>query len=171
MGWRQLTPPPNAEWIALYGLWIQTGAIVVSAIGVIITVFWMKHLACLRATLDIVLTEQTDAGTIEKRTLFTKLRDEGHLSKWADPKNTHGTEAATLRAVLNRYELVAIGIKRGTLHEDSYRAWCRTTLVKDWTACKPLVMQLRQNDQTDTYYCEFEALAKKWATPAERKHT
>lgn len=134
------------------------------------TVLWTKHIACLRATLDIVLTEQTDTGTIEKRTSFTKLRDDGHLSKWADPKNTHGAEAGVIRASLNRYELVAIGIKKGALHEGSYKAWCRTTLVKDWTACKPLVMQLRHNDQTSTYYCEFEALAKKWANAEERKH-
>ncbi len=170
MGWRKLTSPPHTEWIALYGLWIQTGAIAFSALGVNVTLLCAKHIACLRTTLDIVLTEQTDTGTIEKRPHFTKLRDDRHLSKRADPKDTHGTEAAVIGAFLNHYELVAIGIKKGALHEESFKACCRTTLVKDWTACKPLVMQLRHDDQTSTYFCEFENLARKWATAEARKH-
>lgn len=132
---------------------------------------WSKRVSCLRATLDVVLSQQTDAGSINNRTEFTKLRDAGHLAKWGDPNNTHGAEAATIRAILNRYELVAIGIKKGTLDEQFYKTWCRTTLVKDWCACKPLVMQLRENDKASVYYCELERLAKKWATTAERPHT
>ena len=170
MGWRELTSSAASDWIAVYGLLIQSGAVLVSGIGVVVTLIWSKHIACLRATLDIVLTEQTDQGTIKNRTAFVALRDAGHLAKWADPQNTHGEEAATIRAVLNRYELVAIGIKKGALHEQSYRDWCRTTLVKDWTACKPLVIQRRQNDRTSTYFCEFEGLARKWAIGEEQNH-
>jgi len=159
------------ENIPYYGLWIQTGAIVVSAIGIIVTIIWLKKIACRRATLDIVLTEQTDQATIDKRTEFVRLRDAGHLSKWADPANTHSDESAILRAILNRYELVAIGIKQGIIDEKSYKHWCRTTLVKDWIACKALVMQLRQNASVHTYYCEFEDLAKRWANRDEKNHT
>lgn len=163
-------PDIPTEHVPFYGLWIQTGAIVVSAIGVIITVLWMSRIACRRATLDIVMMEQTDQGTMERRTAFVKLRDAGHLSKWADPANTHSDESAILRSALNKYELVAIGIKKGTVDEASYKAWCRTTLVKDWIECKALVMQLRQNAHVPTYYVEFEKLAKRWATSDERRH-
>lgn len=123
-----------------------------------------------RATLDIVLSEQTDPEHVEQRTRFVTLRDQGNLSQYADPQNTHGEESAIIRAVLNRYELVAIGISAGTLDSESYKKWCRTTLVKDWTCVKPLVMQLRHSGDTPTYYCEFEALAKKWANKEERRH-
>jgi len=160
----------TAEQIANYGLWIQTGAIVVSAVGVIITIILQRRIACRRATLDLVLIEQTDIETINKRTCFVTLRDKGHVSKWADPDNTHSDESAILRSVLNKYELVAVGIKQGTIDEKLYKKWCRTTLVKDWIACKAFVMQLRHNADIPTYYCEIEELAKRWATSDERKH-
>ncbi len=166
-----MLPTLTAEQIANYGLWIQTGAIVVSAVGVILTLVWTKNIACRRATLDIVLNEETDPRHIEKRTDFVKLRDVGNLAKWAEPANTTTDNSALIRAILNRYELVAIGIRQGTMDEKSYHRWCRTTLVKDWTSCKPFVMQLRHNAHTPTYYCELEALAKRWATKAERPHT
>jgi len=116
------------------------------------------------------MNEQTDPRTILERTNFVKLRDAGHLSKWADPANTHTEESATLRAILNQYELVAIGIKQSTIDEKVYKRWCRTTLVKDWAACKALVMQLRENEKVATYYCEFEKLAKRWASKDEKQH-
>lgn len=162
--------PLPINMIPYYGLWIQTGAIVVSAIGVIATIIWQKRIACKRATLDIVLSEETDPRTIEQRTTFVELRDSGHLSKWADPDNTHSDESAVLRAVLNRYELVAIGIKQGTIDEKSYKEWCRTTLVKDWIECRPFVMQLRRNANHPTYFCEVEKLAAQWANWNERPH-
>lgn len=156
--------------IPYYGLWIQTGAIVVSAIGIVATLLWQKKIACRRATLDIVLSEETDPRTLGQRTKFTQLRDAGHLAKWADPNNTHTPESAVLRAVLNRYELVAIGIKQGTIDEESYKRWCRTTLVKDWIECRPFVMQLRSNAKNPAYYCEVERLATDWAKRDERPH-
>jgi len=164
-----MTPPTGSE-IANYGLWIQTGAIVVSAIGVIATLLWQKKIFSRRATLDLVMSEQTDPGTIERRTKFVTLRDEGHLSKYADPQNTHSEESEIVRSVLNKYELVAVGIGQGTIDEASYKKWCRTTLVKDWIECKPFIMQLRRNANTPTYFCEFEALARKWANKDERPH-
>ena len=153
-----------------YGLWMQTGAIVASAIGVYFTVRWSKIVACRRATLDIVLSEETDPTHVDQRTEFVKLREKGHLSQYADPENTTGKEASLIRAILNRYELVAIGIFAGTLDEESYKRWCRTTLVKDWKCVKPFVVQLREQSETPTLYCEMEKLAKRWATKVEKPH-
>jgi hypothetical protein len=156
--------------MVIYGLWIQSGAIFFSAIGVIGTLFWQKRIACRRATLDILLSEETDPRQAAQRTEYVRLRDAGHLAQWANPEKTASDESAIVRAILNRYELVAIGIRRSTIDEKSYKSWCRTTLVKDWIASKPFIMQLRQNAQTPTYFCEFEAVAKKWATSTERPH-
>jgi hypothetical protein len=156
--------------IQTYGLWVQTGAIVVSAIGVVLTILWNVRIASRRATLDLVMAEQSEDGLIRERTEFIKLRDAGHLAQWADPVKSSSDESAIVRATLNRYELVAIGIRRRTLDEKLYKRWCRTTLVGDWMACKPFVMQLRQNTQAATYFNEFEALVRKWATKGERPH-
>lgn len=153
-----------------YGLALQTGAIVVSALGVILTVLWNRRIAKRRATLDLVLAEETDPAMVSKRNEFVRLRDDGHLAQWADPQKTSSEQAGSIRAMLNRYELIAIGIRQKTIDEKMYKKWCRTTLVKEWTACKPFIMQLRQNTNTPTYFCEFEALAKRWANKSEKSY-
>lgn len=160
----------SAEEVQNYGLWLQSGAIVVSFVGVIVMITWMRLIARRRATLDLVLAEESIPELIEQRTVFGQLRDAGHLAQWADPAKTTTQEAAVIRAILNRYEIIAIGIQKGTLDEKIYKKWCRTTLVKEWVACKPFVMQLRQNAQTPAYFCEVEKLARHWADNSERQH-
>jgi hypothetical protein len=149
---------------------LQSGAIVVSAIGIIISVIWSKVVAGRRATLDVLILEQTDLNHVEMRTQFVTLRDEGNLSKFADSSKTHGEGAQTIRAVLNRYELVAVGISSGSLDKKSYMKWCRSTLVKDWTFAKAFITQIRTNSANPEIYIEFEKLAKKWATKEEKSH-
>lgn len=161
---------PDQLTLTLYGLCIQTGAIIVSAIGVAAIINWNVRIARRRATLDIVLNEQTHETAIQERTQFINLKKKGDLSSWAASSQANSPEVETIRAVLNRYELVAIGIKKSTLDEKIYKYWCRTTLVGDWRAIKPFVAQIRTVNSIPTLYCEFEALAKKWANSSERPY-
>jgi Domain of unknown function (DUF4760) len=154
--------------VSFYGLCAQTGAIVVSAIGVMLVIFWNVRIARRRATLDILLNEQTHETPIAERTEFLKIKKGGDLSKWATAQHSDAPQVETLRSVLNRYELVAIGISGSTLDGKLYKKWCRTTLVNDWIAVKPFVMQLRANNNFPALCCEFEGLAKKWANATER---
>lgn len=149
---------------------LQTGAIVVSAIGVIITVIWNNRVARKRATLDMVMAEMMDPTQIDQRREFVRLRDAGNLVKYTSQEHANSDEAHYIRDTLNTYELIAVGIKQKILCEKSYKVWARTTVVKEWMACKPFVAQLRQDGKVPTYYCEFEALAKKWANPTEKPH-
>jgi hypothetical protein len=158
----------TTDQIPFYGLCIQTGAIVVSAIGVASIIYWNLGITRRRATLDILIGEQTNETTISERTKFLTLKKSGNLSRWAIVEHEDSGELETIRAVLNRYELIAIGIKGYTLDGDLYKRWCRTTLVNDWIAAKPFVMQVRANMRFPTLFCEFEALAKEWADDTER---
>jgi hypothetical protein len=163
-------PALTTDQVQTYGLWIQTGAIVVSAIGVGVVAYTHRIVARRRATLDIIIQEQTHDGMLATRQKFIELRDAGHLVAWAAPEKAAAPETTVIRSTLNRYELVAIGISEKTINLRIYRRWCRTTLVRDWTACKPFVTQLRQNTNNPKFFCEIEALAKKWARGAERDH-
>ncbi|WP_158813086.1 DUF4760 domain-containing protein [Methylocapsa sp. S129] len=156
--------------IQFYGLCVQTGAIVVSAIGVIFSIAWNVRIARRRATLDLLINEQTHETPLSERTEFLKAKNGGDLAKWAAPGNESAKEAVAMRAVLNRYELVAIGISEGTIDEGLYKKWCRSTLVNDWISVKPFVTQLRANTRVWTVFSDFEALAKKWATKDETPH-
>jgi hypothetical protein len=129
---------------------------------------WNAKIARRRATLDIVLNEETHQETIKERTLFSKIRSDGDLAKLANISEIGSDKLQAIRSVLNRYELVSIGIRRKTLDGEIYRDWCRTTLVGDWIAVKPLIETLREKNDFPLMYCEFEALAKKWATTDEK---
>lgn len=163
-----MTPDPSA--LALYGLCIQTGAIIVSALGVASIITWNVRIARRRATLDTLLNEQTHETSIKERTEFINLKRKGDLISWAASDRASAPEVETIRAVLNRYELVAIGIRKSTLDEALYKLWCRTTLVGDWRAMKPFVAEIRTLNSIPTLYCEFEALARKWANASEKPY-
>lgn len=160
-----LTP----EEIQNYGLWLQSGAVFLSAVGVIITLIWNRNIARRRATLDLIMMWQSNAELIKGRSDFVKLRDGGHLVQWADPAKSGSSESATIRSVLNRYELVAIGIKQRTLDKTIYELWLKTVTVSDWIHCRTFVLELRKQTGIPTLYCEYEALAKSWANEQQRK--
>ena len=103
---------------------------------------------------------------METRKAFVALRSKGHLAQWAAPEKAHSDEEATINNVLNRYELVAIGIQQGTINEKIWKRWLRTGTVQDWIAAKPYIAQIRQN-KFAALYCEYEKLARRWATKDE----
>jgi hypothetical protein len=73
---------------------------------------------------------------------------------------------------LNHYELIAVGIAQGALDDSLYKAYRRTTLVRDWRAVEGFVQHLRDNtpeSHAPKAFTTFEALAIKWETEAERK--
>ena len=157
--------------ITIWGLWIQSGALVLSILGVMLTLWHRENVAKKRAALDFILVEQTDHDAITQRNDFVRLRDgKESLVQFSRPEFATGKENQTIRAVLNRYELVAIGIKVKTVDESSYKDWFRSTLVADWRACKPYLTELRRLRRNPKIFCELEALAKKWANKTERPH-
>jgi hypothetical protein len=153
-----------------FGLWLQSGAIFLSFVGVIISAAVTRGVARRRGTLDLIMGEESNDLLLKTRQKYLDLRATGHMVQWADPGKASGDEAAVLRSILNRYELIAIGIKKRTLNARLYKIFARTTVVRDWIACKPFVIQRRQSTSTPALYIQFEALAKKWAKNDEKSH-
>jgi hypothetical protein len=153
----------------MYGLWVQTGAIFVSALSVIVTLNVQGRIARRRATLDLLLLETTSLALTEQRRLFLELRDRGRLEQWADKAKVSSEEASLIRSILNTYEPVAIGIDQKTIDPAIYKRWYRTSTVRDWLSLKTFAHAYQQNFNPKLF-CEFEKLAKKWANADERKH-
>jgi hypothetical protein len=114
--------------------------------------------------------EQTNGTIIEDRRNFISVRNEQKLLDWVGVHAPDSPERRAIRGTLNLYEFVAVGIREKTLDEALYKRSYRTTLVGDWVSLKPFVMEVRRQTQTPTLYCEYEYLAGKWATVAERDH-
>lgn len=166
---------PTVPWLTQdqvqnFGLWLQSGAIFLTFIGVIISASVNRRIARRRATLDLIMGEQSTEPLLSIRQKFIAMRDGGGLVQWADLSKAASNETSTIRSTLNRYELVAIGIKEKTLDKRVYKEYARTTVVRDWIALKPFVMERRRTISTPTIYCEVEWLAKKWANSDEKKH-
>ncbi len=148
--------------------WAQTVVVPVSFIGVIITIFWQQLIAKRRATLDIILTQQSNEFLLKQGKAFTALRNSDNITQYALPEKAGSHEVLSIMAALDFNELIAIGIFEKTLDERIYRRYYRTEYVNDWIGCKPFVDGLRQQSGNQTYYCEIESLAKKWANTAEQ---
>jgi hypothetical protein len=163
-------PPPSAvDQKAIYGLWLQSGAIIVTVVVAIITIIHSARVAKRRATLDLIMFFQSNKELMDTRKAYIELRDKGHLAQWAAPEKAGSDEQAIINNVLNRYELVAIGIHERTINERIWKRWLRTGTVQDWIAAKPYIAQLRQN-KFSALYCEYERLAKRWASRDEAPH-
>ncbi len=149
-------------------LLIQAVFLPVSIIGVIVTLFWQQKIAKRRATLDMILTEQSDSFLLKQRRIFSNLRAAGNVTQYALPKSSNSEKALSIKSILNLNELIAIGIAEKTMDARLYKKYCRTEYVHDWIGRKPFVMELRRQGGNPTYYCEIESLAKKWANTAEQ---
>lgn len=158
----------TAQQVQNYGLWLQSGAIFLTFCGVVISARVTRGVAKRRATLDLIMGEESNELILITRQKYLELREKGHMVQWADPAKASTDEAKIMRSILNRYELIAIGIHEGTLNRRLYKQFARTAVVRDWVACKPFVIQRRQSTSAPKLYIEFEKLAKKWANRAEK---
>lgn len=112
----------------------------------------------LAATLRMLIHIQTNAHWLENRKLFVELRDsKDGLRKHAQE---HSKEAFAIRAMLNQYELISIGIGRGILDETMYRNYYRGTVVKDWMAAAQFIDAERK--ENDRYWIELQHLAERF---------
>lgn len=62
--------------------------------------------------------------------------------------------------VLNEYELVAIGIQRGTFDDQTYRRWQKSVVIKNWALAAPYVLAVRMRTGNDAIFHEFEQMAR-----------
>ena len=99
---------------------------------------------------------------------FRELRDtrDERLVHWAAEHHKGSQEQLTMLAICNQYELIAVGIQDGILHEKLYRRWFRSQLLLDWEECKAFISEIRDQRKTRTIFCEFQRLAEKWGAPS-----
>lgn len=163
-------PSENAVRIAqTYGVWLEAGAIVVSAIIALVTIIVVRRMTRKRATLDLMHRLENEELHQNRRLEFQKLRDnkDKQLSQWASGEHDNSKEQLQIKRICNQYEMIAVGIFEGILDEKLYRRWFRSQLLLDWAACKGFIVEFRQRKKIYSIYAEFEALAEEWSTPPE----
>ncbi|MBB5744658.1 DUF4760 domain-containing protein [Brevundimonas variabilis] len=109
----------------------------------------IQHIAALRADSSI-------QATVQK---FIELsRGNQNLAKWADEENIGKEETLAIIAVLNDYELIAVGIQQGIYEYDLVKCFSKSTIIRFWSAAHPFVIALRNRTKVPTIWQEFEKL-------------
>lgn len=144
-----------------YGFWIQTGAIILSAIAAVGLVYYTLDVSRKRATVDLLIHQLRDEKLRESEKIFYDMQRKGDsLTPFACNKDC--VEHRAILDVLNNHEFNASGIRDKVFHEASYKRMVRGVVIKDWNSLKPFVTEIRSSRKHSTLFCEFEWLAEKW---------
>ena len=122
------------------GYWLQTVAIVSSACAAVVVIWHNGKTARLRATIDMLISEQRDDEYNEKYASLSKLiNTDKSLVDYARFLDTEHQEFDNIRFVLNRLEFIAQGIRVGAFEEKIYKDLNCTKLPENMagsrTAC------------------------------------
>lgn len=72
------------------------------------------------------------------------------------------SESKDIIEVLNFKEFVSVGINTGIIDEKVYkRAYC-SVMIRDWKLLKSTIFSIREKQNKQTLFQDFEILAKRW---------
>ena len=149
---------------------IGTASVAILAFGVaVVSILIQKSLTKKRAAIDFFLKTEMDDKMLEayanSRTGFELLKDGTPV------KSFIGTnDYKVVRKYLNVHELMAAGITHGVLDEKTCFSFWADQLVKDCTAARELIVQIRRTPREGTQYTYhgMEELVAKWRCEIER---
>lgn len=146
-----------------YGSDIQNGAVVLSAIAAFYIIADARRTAKRRATLDLILHQESDTDLIEERTNFNNIKA-GDIkpSSFGKPDRKGTPEAETIRKILNIHELTAVAIQERVMDECVYRRWFNGTYIADYEATKDYIVEARKTYSNPKVFREFEETAVRW---------
>ena len=75
---------------------------------------------------------------------------------------TIGRKKSDFLYVLNRYEFIALAIKKNVLDESLMKLMQKENIIKVWNYSRLTIKSIREQEQKDTLFYEFEWLAIRW---------
>lgn len=151
------------------GFWIQTGALFASAFGAIFVIWHNGSVAKKRALIDLIIQHKADTKLVASIQTVLKLHEEGcHLSSLV---GNDGEERRAILHALNSHEFIAVGIRLKAFDEKVYKQMQCSNVVKLWSITSGFIHEIRKIDGRNTYFQDFELLAKRWEQkPIKRVH-
>ncbi|SUV40760.1 DUF4760 domain-containing protein [Avibacterium paragallinarum] len=148
-----------------YGFWVQTGAVLLSAIMAVLAILHNGRMARKRTTIDVLLQENQDKELIAaKFTVFNLARDANNsfVDIYFKEKEKQSDTYKQITMLLNRYEFIAQSIHNKAFEEKIYKQMQYTNITRMWDRLCPLIYEIRQRQNSSTFYQEFEWLATRW---------
>lgn len=150
--------------------WVQTTLIGFSAFFAYLAFRSHEKTSRQRATIDLMLAQNSDSNYQTMRDDFAKLRaDKADLTtQLNDNPISRREDNRPIMAVLNQYEFISTGIREKALDEKIYRSVYRGILIRDYEFMTPWLTQLRSLESNPKIGEEFERLALKWKEESVR---
>ncbi|WP_374393180.1 DUF4760 domain-containing protein [Sphingopyxis sp.] len=146
-----------------------TGAIIalLSALVALGVFHYTRKVNRRRATLDMVLKTFMDDSGRERYNKFKTLMhrhkdcdDAFDIMAFADPDSPITEERQILRAQINEYELIALGIRRSLFDEKIYKLWFQNQFVRDFESLEDFISKVRE--KRPSVFCEYVWLYNRW---------
>ncbi|MHB1699068.1 MAG: DUF4760 domain-containing protein [Acidobacteriaceae bacterium] len=164
-------PAQSVKWLGeTWGFWLQTGALVISAVAAVRVIRAGDRSQQRRATIELVIQQKLDGKLQSAKAYVATLHEkkEGNFAKFLEQPDSVGLDH--LMAVLNNYEFIASGIHQDALDGKLFKSMQYSVVIRDWEALKPLVMELRRKLAHETLFQELEQLAVQWKrSPLKKK--
>jgi hypothetical protein len=153
------------------GFWIQTGALIVSAVAAIWIIAANYISECRRHTIEIAKELIRDRELAETRAVIIALyaQEKGNFARYLDAKDS--PEYQAIMKTLNNYEFLATGMRTRAFNETILKRMQYTIVVRDWEALCPFINEFRRQKKVDTLFQEFEWLGKRWKKKPLKQYT
>lgn len=162
------------------GSWIQTGAIVASAVfaGIQLRLLRKQNTSHdlqwkQRATIDAVTADKRDDGLNASRERFAEMkRNRENFTSLGAHEFGQGDNLKKNQAILdilNNYEFMAAGIHEGAFDEEIFKRMKCSLIIKDWEILEVYIVALRRREERPKLFKELEWLANRWKNDSSLK--
>lgn len=150
----------------------------------LLTYFHLRKADRRKTTFDALNSQIWDSDYITARNLFTdklaaelRILDQKGIGKLLERDNKdnllektspggksdiYTTKVEVLKMIINSNELIATGVRLGTLDERLLYLQTRGSYINDWNILCEFIDYVRRSRGNDFVGIEFETLAKKW---------
>lgn len=123
-----------------------------------------RHNAKATVTFQHIAKVQSDGDMIRARGLVRTAIRAGNIAQYAAAENEADPTTLALILLLNDFEIVAIGIKRGIIDCSLYRAWGESSVIDYWRKAEPFISTLRDRTSNPKLYLQFQEMKTAWDT-------
>jgi hypothetical protein len=112
-----------------WGFWIQSGALILSALAGIAIIYHNGTQSRTRATIDLIINQKGDKdllAAIEK--VYSMQREKVQFSTYANLRESE--EHKCILRVLNNHEFIALGIRQKVFNEEIYKLMQYSNVMK-----------------------------------------
>lgn len=162
----------------------------ITAIAAILTYIHLRKADRRKTTFEAINSQIWDRDYISARNLFKNqlvpelrildqkgiselLQEKSKTNKLEEKDKSSGdvykTKVEVLKMIINSNELVAIGVRLGTLDEKFISLQRRGSYIADWNILSEFIHYVRRSTNNDYVGIEFETLAKKWKSKPRKR--